>query len=387
MNKPLRSGVAALGCLAALTATAACGAASKAGSAPATQAAKQSNGPSGSSTQQAAVAAAAGELDSYLKVQPALKVAPLPKKPPAGATLTVIGCPIPACKSTTDGAVEAGKLLGWNVTYLQSELTPESFLSLMTQVAQKPPTFLAYTAILPNSAIAKQLATLQAAGTKISTLAPLEDPSPAGPVQAVVAGSAQYGIGGKLMGDIVAADAKGPANTLFVWDPTYKLQASPTRDELTKVVTSAGGKVDTLDVDLTQVGKSVPTQVVSYIQSHPQVKYLVFLFEDYAAGVPQALAAAGLTGKVKIVDDHPTTGTLQNIADGTKFASVGAEINALGYRWVDQFARMQQGVPLGDLANPPGWHQVFTKSNIQDPTKNPDPVGWRDAYLKAWHVS
>ncbi len=381
MNTNLRSGIAALGCLAALTAIAACGADT---SAKAGQSAVQP----GSADQQAAVAAAKAEYDKWSKVQPALKVEPLPAKPAAGATLTIIGCPIPACKTTTDSAAEAAKLLGWKVTYLQSELTPKSFLSLMSQAAQDPPNFLAYVAILPNSAISQQLATLQAAGTKMSTLAPLEDPKPAGPVQAVVAGSAQYGIGGQIMGSTVVADANGPADTVFVWDPTYKLQAQPERDEFAKVVTAAGGKVDTLDVNLLEAGKSVPTQIVSYVQSHPNVKYVVFLFEDYAAGVPQALAAAGLTNKVKIVDNHPTTGSLQNLVDGTKFASIGSEIDALGYRWVDQFARLQQNVPLSaETANPPGWHQVFVKGNVQDPTKNPDPVGWRDAYLKAWRVS
>lgn len=385
VNRRFNSGVAALGCVASIFATAACGSGHVAGAGPATS---QSSGRPGSTGQGPAVSEASAELARWSAVQPALQVKQLPARPKAGTTLTIIGCPIPACKSTTDSAVEAAKLLGWDVRYLQSELTPESFLSLMTQVAQHPPNFLGYTAILPNSAVAKQLATLQAAGTKISTLAPLEDPKPEGPVQAVVAGSAQYGIGGQIMGSTVVADAKGPANSVFVWDPTYKLQAAPERDAFAKVVEAAGGKVDTLDVNLLESGKSVPTQIVSYVQSHPNVRYVVFLFEDYAVGVPEALAAAGLADKVKIVDNHPTTGTLQNLVDGTKFASIGSEIDALGYRWVDQFARLQQGVPLSpELANPPGWHQVFVKGNVKDPTKNPDPVGWRDAYLKAWRVS
>ncbi|GII94469.1 sugar ABC transporter substrate-binding protein [Sinosporangium siamense] len=340
-----------------------------------------------SSSEKAVIADARAAYAEYTKRQPAAPVPALPSPAPSGKRLVVITCSIPVCVTLSEGAEEAARKLGWTVTTLQSNSTPQGFVSVMDQVAADPPDALAYIAAVPDSSIRSQLAKLQAAGTKITSISPLGDAlMPNGPVQAVVFGQKDAALTGTLMGQAVVAEANGPAKSVFVWDPSFVGSWGPIKDAYKKVLEGAGGSADILDVSNANIGKTVPSQIVSYLQANPDTEYVALAVVDYTAGLDAALRSAGLAGKVKILSRAADAASLKAIQAGTQWASIGLELAAAGYRAVDQLIRLMMDVPLGDRADAPGWQQIYIKSNVTQTSDKPEPPDYAQTYYAAWHV-
>lgn len=346
-----------------------------------------SGGPATKEEASAAVTAAKAEYEKYVAAQPDIEIPTLPGKPASGKDITVLTCPLQVCAQETEPAVEAAKKLGWNVTSLSTPLTAEGYQSAIEQIVANPTEFVAITPLLPNSFITDQLDKLKANGSKVVQMTPAgTDPSPEGPINAVVNGIPELSMSGQLMGDTVVNDAGADAKVLFVWDPQAKAVLGSVKDGFEKTVEGAGGDVADLEVATQDIGKAIPGQVVSYLQAHPDVEYLAFVLSDAAAGVPQALKSAGLSDQVKIISRAPSASTLADVKSGVQWATVGEENASNGWRVVDLFARMDAGVELGDLANPAGWHQIFVQDNITQTDSAPATPGVPDVFLKAWHL-
>lgn len=337
--------------------------------------------------QKAVVTNAEAMFAKYSEVQPLDAVPPLPASPPRGKTMTVITCSLPVCATLSDGAADAARALGWQVTTLQSNSTPQGFISAFDQVAANPPDAFAYIAALPDSSVASQLTKIAAAGTKIVALSPIGNPlKTPGPVQAVVGGAKDTSMSGRIMAQSVVADAHGPAKSVFVWDPSFAGVWGPIKNAYEGVLKSVGSSPGVLEVSNANVGKTVPSQIVSYLQANPDTKYVALAVVDYNAGLDSALRAAGLLNKVKIISRAANPAALKAIDDGTQWASVGLELASSGYRCVDQLARLMMGVPLGDRADQAGWEQVYVKGNVTQTSVQPEPPDYVRTYRTAWHV-
>ena len=348
------------------------------------------NNQSSSAVSPEAAKAATDQADAlysqYTQLRPASSVPPLPSAPPRGKRLTIISCPIPVCATMTDGATTAARRLNWKVTALQTDNTPESYLELINQVADNPPDALSFIPIMPDSAIQPQLAKLRAAGTKIVEVSPLGNVlSDNSPIQGVVNGPKDTALSGQLMGSAIVADAKGAAESVFVWDPSYVDGWGPIKDGFESAVKGAGGSVDVLQVSNANVGKTISSQIVSYLQSHPHTKYVGLAVVDYTSGLTAALAAAGLGDKVKIISRAADTQAMKETKSGTEWATVSLELAAMGFRSVDQLVRLAMGVPLDELADSAGWQQIYTASNIGDRIDT-EPPNYAETYYAAWHL-
>ncbi|WP_131737955.1 sugar ABC transporter substrate-binding protein [Actinomadura roseirufa] len=349
--------------------------------------AEAKGGAASSGAAKAVISEAETAFAEYTRPRPASPVPPLPSPAPGGKRLAVVTCSLPVCVTLTQGAEEAARKLGWKVSTLQSNSTPQGYVSVMNQVAADPPDALAYIPAVPDSSIQPQLAKLKAAGTKISEIAPLgAGLTPDGPVRAVVFGQKDSALTGTLMAQSVVADANGPAKSVFVWDPSFVGAWGPIKDAYKKVMKEAGGSAGILDVSNANIGKTVPGQIVSYLQAHPDTRYVALAVVDYNAGLDAALRAAGLAGKVKILSRAADAASLKAIQAGTQWASVGLELAAGGYRAVDQLIRLMTGVPLGDRADAPGWQQIYVKGNVTQTSDKPEPPDYARTYFAAWHV-
>jgi len=187
------------------------------------------------------------------------------------------------------------------------------------------------------------------------------------------------------MGDTIVADAGGSAKVLFVWDPNFSGIHGPVKTGLEGVVQGAGGTVSTLEISAANVGQSVPSRVISYLQSHPDITYLGFLVSDFNAGVAPALKAAGMSDKIKIVARAPQAANLVALQNGTEFAEVADENIGGGWRCTDAIIRLLSGTPVENDVK--GWHQIFTKDNVTDTTKQPVTPGVPDSFLDAWKLT
>ncbi|MGF6889349.1 ABC-type sugar transport system substrate-binding protein [Nocardia sp. GAS34] len=334
----------------------------------------------------AAVDQAETTYTKYTRPQPATGVPALPSAPPQNKRFTIITCPIPVCAVFADGAATAARKLNWKVTTLQTDNTPESYVKLINQVAENPPDALTYIPLMPDSAIGPQLAKLQAAGTKISEASPLGNVLPDnGSIQAIVNGPKATSLSGTLMGSAIVADAKGAARSVFVWDPSFSAGWGPIKDSFEKAVEGAGGSVDVLQVSNANVGKTIASQIVSYLQSHPNTRYVGLPVVDYIPGLTAALQAAGIGDKVKVISRAANSAALAEIKAGTEWASVALELAASGYRVVDQLVRLTMGVALDGLADDAGWQEIVVASNVGQ-TTGTEPPNYAQTYYTAWRV-
>jgi ABC-type sugar transport system substrate-binding protein len=72
-----------------------------------------------------------------------------------------------------------------------------------------------------------------------------------------------------------------------------------------------------LNLSVADMGNgSIPSQVVSAIQSDPEIDHVFFGFTDLGTGVYEALAAAGLSESVKLMTGSAGPADLANIAKG-----------------------------------------------------------------------
>jgi hypothetical protein len=255
---------------------------------------------------------------------------------------------------------------------------------------QGNPTAIIYSAIFPDANIASILAEVKSRGIPTVSISPYTkdaagSPTAIGPARVSVVGPTLYEADGKLMGDVIVADAGGPAQVLFVWDPNFSGIHGPVKTGLDTVVQGAGGSVSTLNISAANVGQSVPSQVVSYLQSHPSIKYLAFVVSDFEAGVVPALHAAGLADKVKIVSRAPEAANLVALKNGSELAQVADENIAGGWRCTDAMIRLLSGTPTENDVS--GWHQIFVKDNVTETSQQPVTPGVPDSFVTAWKIS
>ena len=80
---------------------------------------------------------------------------------------------------------------------------------------------------------------------------------------------------------------------------------------------------------------------MSYLQSHPDVKYVNVAIGDLATGLPEAIAAAGISG-VKISGGVPNVDQIQSLIDGTTNAWKALPRVSAAWMMVDAMARYDQ---------------------------------------------
>ncbi|MCW2747317.1 MAG: hypothetical protein JWP10_459, partial [Nocardioidaceae bacterium] len=263
-----------------------------------------------------------------------------------------------------------------------SEFTPESYASSFDTALQQKPDYITFAVTMPLTVIKKQLEKAHEAGIAIF-------PGGLGPDYKVGGDNIMTGsvVGNKLniafstlMADVVIAEAKASDKVVLVQDPAAPAHVN-TRGTIEARLKAAGGKLGTFDVKLADTGTAMPGQIVSYLQSNPDVKYLLFADDTLTSGVPDAIKSAGLP-LPKIIGQHPSGQQLKFIQDGDMYASIVAD--TLGSFWDvgDMMARLSIGAPIPD-PEPIGQLLVVKKDNAATA-----PIGLfegaPDSYLKAW---
>jgi ribose transport system substrate-binding protein len=204
-------------------------------------------------------------------------------------------------------------------------------------------------------------------------------------VTANIGNTADYVRRGLWMANWVVADSNGTANTVV-----FNLSTYPVLDNLTtsfqQTVSSLCSqcKVDVQDVQTASVGTTLPAQIVSYLQSHPSVNYVMMTYGDMSIGVPSALAAAGLSSKVKLVTQ---SGSLQQVADGQQAVNTPEPDQMIGWMMMDAAVRALSGQPVNEsqYAVLPG--NYITKANVGNPSVPYGAVpNFAAQFLKLWHV-
>jgi ribose transport system substrate-binding protein len=313
---------------------------------------------------------------------------PLKSKPPTGKTITFLRCSQPVCAGFEQGLTPAAKALGWTVKNIGFQPTPEASNQALTLAVQGHPSGIFMTG-LDKAAIASGLAAAKAAHI------PVVDGYTVNPAVAPIIANVANGPSGNsfsptAIANYIAADNGCSGDTAVFTINTYPILVFGTatiKAALAKLCPSM--KVSEIDAQATDVGTKLPSEVVSELQSNPNIKYAAFAFGDMTLGVPAAMKAAGVSAKL-FGYGAAEPPNIENVASGAETAEGGYGIPYGGYRAMDAFARYFEGMPttIDTSALNPG--QLFTSANAKGVTSwsnlavAPDmPQQW----YKLWHVS
>ncbi len=170
-------------------------------------------------------------------------------------------------------------------------------------------------------------------------------------VQEAVGGARSVTHAGELLADWVTVK-KGPsANVVFLGTPELTFSAGM-QAAFAKTLSQRcpGCKANYQQISIATFGTTAPSQVISYLQSHPGVNTVVFASMEAATGLAAALKDAHLSPTT--LGFAPTASNLQDIADGGLTAGLALDFNVQVW--------MQLNLAARELA-----HQTTSESNLE----------------------
>ena len=326
-----------------------------------------STGNSGSSSNKALIQKDIAAYNSLVGTAPKIvgssasfSVSPLKKKPPTGKLVDIINCTVPVCNDYTNGAEQAAKILDWRTKVVTTQLSPQGWRQAWTTVLQDKPNVIIFGGIAPTAGILDLMKRATSQGAIIAAYSVDRHASSSGPIAFETDSPAEFVEQGEAQALGAIADAKAAPSVVILTDPGTPSWI-PMRAEIKKVIGAVDGTTDVLDVSESNIGKTVPTQLVSYLQSHPTVKYVLPSFDDFLPGIPEALKNAGLTS-VKVLGTSASNSSLGLVRSDQMYSSVVHMTGAKGMWLVYGAAAVMTGQPPSNL-NPPGPIAIATKAD------------------------
>jgi ribose transport system substrate-binding protein len=337
----------------------------------------------------AALAAAKANVEANLKFPTTISVTdPLPTAPPKDKTVVFLQCEQDQCHNQGDGIEAAAKAVGWNYKRLNFQAAnPATLVSALQNALQYKPVGVFFSGV-PQVAYASMQDAYQKAGAFISESFDAVPPSGPGIVPGHGFGK-DAGNLGTLLADAQVTDSNGePAKSLLVSVPTYKVfvpLADAYKAEIAKTCPSC--HVDTLDATIPQlVGGQLTGAIVSAAKRIDGLKYIVSVNGSFAAQLPQALKAAGLDGKYKIISGQGRSGDQQNVLNGTHLYTASSPLIYGGWLDMDVAIRTVMGLPIPE-ADHAVHAYLLTKDTIGTPRESYDlPTDYAEQFKKLWKV-
>jgi ABC-type sugar transport system substrate-binding protein len=309
---------------------------------------------------------------------------PVSKPIPKGKTVTYISCLAVSCTINATAFAQAAALLGWNFKVINTNGSPGQVKSAWQTIVQTKPDAVFYAG-LDENVFATELPQVVANGTFVACSGcdyQVEAANHTGIGYANISPSQQ----GHRKSDEQAAwiiqDSSAKASTLLV-NLTSPATLVSQGDEFVAVMKQhcPDCKTSSLDIPGAQIANA-KSQIVSYLQAHPDFKYVDVTLDDLLAGLPAALQAAGLNG-IKLVGASLNPTTVQYLRAGTISVDEVQPTYEICYTMIDAFARHLTGDPI--LQNPPvgltvSW--LVTPSTV--PAGNAFPFVTVADYLNLW---
>jgi ribose transport system substrate-binding protein len=319
------------------------------------------------------------DLDAIIGEPAAYNFPPIPDAVPKGKVITFQTCPVAICTEVGDGVKQAASALGWRVRIVPMDFTPAGYKSAWQSMAQNPGDAVMTTApVLPDSAVQSSI---DKAG--VPYVASTSPSGPHGLKIAVMASPRAVQREGTVEANWIIQDAGKPVKTLFVMDPSIaSLTSVPTGYQSAMAKNCPKCSTQTLKVSVAKVGPALAQQVVSQLQSNPDVKYVAFGLGDLATGVPAAIKAAGLN--VKVVVRAATPPNMQDLKNGALAAAFTSEIYEVGWAAVDKVVRSLTKQPIGDTQPLGKIRQLTAETLPADLTKPYQIPNFEDGFKQAW---
>lgn len=370
LNRIIRStcGVAAV--VALTVSTAGCGASDKA------------SGTSGSTSQAAEKWAdeAATRLAEFQSDPGTINVSePLPGKPAAGKKVHFLVLNLPTTQVAQEGMKAAAQAVGWDLTTVLLDPTDAQAFSAGVEQAIAAKADYIVGAALALSTAGEAVAKAKEAGIPVMVTYGT-DPAEGAEGNGIYVSSAGPEWVNKIYpaaADWAIAKSGGTANMLYVNVPDIPIM-KVTNDANSAHMTEACPtcKYEELGLSVADMSNgSIPSQVVSKLQSDPTIDYIFFGFTDLGTGVYEALQAAGLDENVKLMSASAGPPDLANIAKGEGMDA--GTLNAQYYVYwmvMDAMLRLDAGEDIDPSTYAFAPLAVADKTNV--PSVFPDDSEW-----------
>jgi hypothetical protein len=355
--------------------------------------ASSSSSSSGSASGTAAPAADVSAVQAAVQTATAIPTTipvttPLSSAPPKGKTVLYLQCEQAECGEEGQGLQAAAKAIGWTVKTLNFQAAnPATLVTALQQGLAYHPVAAFFSGV-PQASWESMQKPYAAIGAVI--VDNFNSVAPSGP--GVLAGrgyASENGPQGTVLADEQIADSNGAAaNSLLVNVPSYTVftpLATAYKAEIAKDCPSC--QVTEVDATLPQLlgGQLIPA-VVSAAKRVTNLKYIVSVNGQFTGQLPQALQAAGLGGKFKVISGSGVSTDQENVLKGTQLATVSSPLVMGGWQDMDEAIRWVMHLPIPSGDNTVPW-VLLTKSNIGTPEDSFDrPTDYPQQFEQLWHV-
>jgi len=343
-------------------------------------------------------ASSAGSAEGVAKAATALKPfetmpteinakEPLKGAPPAGKSLIMLGTNDPNNQKLQKSLKELAALAKWNYDVVSYDpANAATFNAAIDTAITKKADYVAEAGIPPTPAMIKKV---QDAGAKwvLTSVHPVEVKDP------IIVNANAYAndeLMGKVLADFFVSDSKGKGNIVIEHVPAYPILEGFTdgfQAEVKELCPDCKVKIQDITIPDLVAGK-VPSVMVSALRSNPDADYVGFDVGPFAAGIDAALAAAGLSDKVKVIGEAADEAGIAALKAGKHTAWTGFDPVYSTYVMMDAMFRDSLGMPIDVEASGLQTTQILTKDNVADIEGNwGEPKDALDQFKKLWGLS
>jgi ribose transport system substrate-binding protein len=310
---------------------------------------------------------------------------PLKGTPPQGKNLVMLGTNDPNNQKLQKSLEELAGLAGWNYDVVSYDpANPATFNAAIDTALTKDADYVAEAGIPLTAAMINKV---KDAGAKwvLTSVHPVEVKDP------VIVDANAYAndeLMGKVLADFFIVDSGGKGNVIIEHVPAYPILTGFVdgfKAEVEELCPDCKVTIQEITIPDLVAGK-VPSVMVSALRSNPDANYVAFDVGPFAAGFDAALAAAGLTNRVKIIGEAADEAAIANLKAGKHTAWTGFDPVYSTYVMMDAMFRDSLGMPIDQEVAGVQTTQILTKDNvgeIEGATWS-EPADALDQFKKLW---
>jgi ABC-type sugar transport system substrate-binding protein len=370
--------------------------AAAAGTTAATTGSSSSNAttPSSATGGSSAAAAAAAQQRVAPMLQPPQKIsvtAPLPSKPKTDVSVYWVTPNLESQQPNTDALEAAATALHWKLTTVQTDSAdPQAVPSAMQQAIAGGANYIIVSGG-SKAVYGPGLAAAMQAHVPVIDMYSSDDVGGASNgIYANVGGTGWIDVQYPAVADFIIAHSGGDAHVLYVDIPDFPILAAAAKATTAEFAQHCPDcKLTPLNLSVTDLtGGHVTSPIISALQRDSSINYVFTSFGDLATGLPQALKAAGMADRVKIVTATPNADQVQGVIDGSLLAAAPNPKAQGSWTAIDAIARLQEGLPIDQEQHTVMPVVVWTKDNVPTPAGNfAGATNYEDQFKQLWGVS
>jgi len=311
---------------------------------------------------------------------------PLKGAPPAGKTIVMLGTNDPNNQKLQKSLKNLAAMAKWNYAVVSYDpANPATFNAAIDTAITKKANYIAEAGIPLTAAMIKKA---QDAGAKwvLTSVHPVEVKDP------IIVDANAYENDeqmGKVLADFFVSDSKGKGNVVIEHVPAYPILDGFTdgfQAEVKELCPDCKVKIQDITIPDLTAGK-VPSVMVSALRSNPDADYVGFDVGPFAAGIDSALAAAGMSDKVKVIGEAADEAAIASLKSGKQTAWTGFDPVYSTYVMMDAMFRDSLGMPIDAEASGLQTTQILTKDNVGDISTWSEPKDALAQFKKLWGLS